>query len=252
MCWMWPMRGRISLTTRFALFALTTPLVGGGLIACQASHPPGADSRTQTENQLTNLSALGEIRRNPASGIISYAKGDDLAGALASDPSYRQARERHDVADMTLQFLSAYRDEFLIADPPSEFRIGPVAADVLGFRRVRLRQVFNGLLVVGAELSLQFNDDLALTLLQGRYIPTPQVAPEDAELSAIDAVAIAADELGKNLHLSEPELIIYPSANGRGVLAYQLIATQGLTDRQRITIDAGTGETLAKESLRYP
>jgi Zn-dependent metalloprotease len=198
------------------------------------------------------LSAHAEIRRDPASGVVSYAKADDLAGALVDDPTYRRARERQDVGAMALRFLSAYRDEFLIVDPPSEFQAGPVATDALGFRRVRLRQVWKGLTVVDAELSLQFNDALALTLLQGRYIPTPQVAPEDATLSSEDAGAIAANELGQGVQLTEPDLVIYPLPTGRGVLAYQVIGAKGLTERHRITIDAGTGETLAKEPLRYP
>lgn len=246
------MPAKIWLRTRLAIVCLSAPLLGSSLVACQTSQPPEADDRAEATDQLTNLNSVADIRRDPESGVILYAAGKDLAIALSTDPSYRTARSRYDVRAMALQFLEAYREEFLIADPPSELRIGQVTEDGLGFRRVRLKQVFSGLPVVGAELSLQFNNDLALTLVQGRYIPTPRVISEDAKLSSADAAVIAADELGRNVQLSEPELVIYPLPNGRGALAYQITGTKGLIESWRLTINANTGETLAKESLRYP
>lgn len=246
------MPARIWLRTRLAIVCLSAPLLGSSLVACQTSQPSEADDRATATEQLTSLNSVADIRRDPVSGVISYAAGKDLGIALSTDPCYRIARSRSDVRAMALQFLEAYREEFQIADPPSEFRIKQITEDGLGFRRVRLRQVFDDLAVVGAELSLQFNNDFALTLVQGRYIPTPRVSPEDAKLSSADAAGVAAAELGRNIQLSEPELVVYPLPNGRGALAYQITGAKGLIESWRLIIDANTGETLAKESLRYP
>lgn len=251
------MRGRVWRRTRWVL-CLSYPLLAGTLAACQASQSPDAADSTQvapaTEAapQLASLNSVAEVRRDSVSGVVLYAASRDLAVALAADPSYLTAKEQGDVGGMALQFLGAYRNEFLIAHPPSEFKVGEITEDTLGFRRVRLQQVFKGISVVGAELSLQFNGELALELLQGRYIPTPQVTPDDPALSSADAARIAANELGKIAQLSEPEMIIYPRPDGSGALAYQITATSGLTESWRMTIDASTGDALAKEPLRYP
>lgn len=240
------------LRARLTLVCLSAPLLGSSLAACQTSQAPEAGDRAQATEQLKRLSSVADIRRDPVSGVISYAAGKDLAVALSADDSYRTARSRNDVNGMAFRFLEAYREEFQIADPSSEFRIGQTTKDDLGFRRVRLRQVFNGLVVVGAELSLQFSSELALTLIQGRYIPTPRVTPEDAKLSPADATGVAAAKLGRNVQLSETELVVYPLPNSRAALAYQITGTKGFTESWRITVDANTGEVLAKESLRYP
>ena len=243
-------RGR-ALSERTVTWTVAVLLVAG-MAACQAPSPAESVNTSRAPAPMDGLDAVANIRRDPESGIVVYAAGKDLSEALADDLAYRTAKEQQDLSAMSLRFLEAYRKDFLIDNPSSELEVSQITEDKLNFHRIRFRQAYKGIPVVGAELSLQYDAALALTLLQGRYVPSPQVSREDAEISPADARSTAAAELGEYSRLSDAELIIYPMPNGIGVLAYRLTATRDQAEGVRITIDATDGEVLAKEPLRYP
>ena len=227
----------------------------GLVCACSTKHSADIDlsnqDHTPAQQQTMTLESFADVRRDPVSGTVIFAKADDLAVSLVDDPEYQALSDDKAYADMALRFLDTYRDDFRLKNPSTEFVAKRSTRDTLGYRHVQLQQVFEGLPVVDAELSVQFDPYNNLNLIQGRYVPTPGVDPTSPRYSGSDAHSFAKDALGADFELTEPELVIFPRSDGSSVLAYETTATRGLAEGWRIVIDANDGSILLKVPTRY-
>jgi Zn-dependent metalloprotease len=227
----------------------------GLVCACSTKHSADIDlsnqNHTPAQQQTITLESFADVRRDPVSGTVIFAKADDLAVSLVDDPEYQALSDDKAYAEMTLRFLETYRDDFRLINPSTEFVAKRSTRDTLGYRHVQLKQVFEGLAVVDAELSVQFDPYNNLNLIQGRYVPTPGVDPASPRYSGSDAHSFAKDALGADFEFTEPELVIFPRSDGSSVLAYQTTATRGLAQGWRLVIDANDGSILLKVPTRY-
>jgi Zn-dependent metalloprotease len=223
--------------------------------ACSNSNSPATDETSQdrwsASLTTTSLESFAEVRRDPASGTVLFAKSENLARSLDNDSHYREMLQARAFADMAMRFIDVYRKDFLLDDPLSELVLKRSDADSLGYQHVRLEQVFRGLTVVGAELLLQFDAENRLNLVQGAYVPTPKIDPQVHRYSASDALALGKIEIGTDYEISGPDLVIFPQPDGSSVLAYEMRFSRGLSQGWRLTLDANDGSILSKVSTRY-
>ena len=154
-------------------------------------------------------------------------------------------------SDTAMRFLDVYRKDFRLNDPLSELVLKRSETDSLGYQYVRLEQVFRGLSVVGAELLLQFDAENRLNLIQGGYVPTPDIDPKVHRYSASDALALGKNEIGTDYEISGPDLVIFPQPDGSSVLAYEMKFSRGLSQGWRLILDANDGSVLSKVSTRH-
>jgi Zn-dependent metalloprotease len=197
------------------------------------------------------LESFAEVRRNPSNGTVVSAKSDNLARSLDSDSQYQEFMQESAFFDMAMRFLDIYRKDFRLNDPLSELVLKRSQKDSLGYQQVRLEQVFTGLPVIGAELLLQFDGQKKLNLIQGGYVPTPNIDPKTHRYSAAEALAIGKKEIGTNYEISGPNLVIFPQPDGLSALAYEMIFSQGLSQGWRLILDANDGSVLSKVSTRH-
>ena len=232
-------------------FLLTLGLV----CACSTEHSADIDlsnqNHTPAQQQTMTIESFADVRRDSVSGTVIFAKADNLAVSLVDDPEYQALSDDKAYPDMTLRFLDTYRDDFRLKNPSTEFVTKRSTRDTLGYHHVQLQQVFEGLPVVDAELSVQFDPYNNLNLIQGRYVPTPGVDPTSPRYSRSDAHSFAKNALSADFEFTEPELVIFPRSDGSSVLAYETTATRGLAQGWRVVIDANDGSILLKVPTRY-
>ncbi len=140
---------------------------------------------------------------------------------------------------------------FRAKDAALEFKAHRVDADTLGDHHVRVRQMYQGLKVVGGELIVHFGKDDTAYEVNGRYVPDVSVGIAPT-ISAADAVAAAQKDLGeRGLPSGElasgPELVVF-AWESDPVLAYEMELTyedvKAVRGRWRYWIDAANGKVI--------
>lgn len=160
-------------------------------------------------------------------------------------------RAENDPGGAAIAFVSAYRAVFRLVDPARELKVSAVKLDELGFRHVRMEQVFHGLEVIHSELLFHFNRENALYLATGSYIPTPVLSETRPKLDHTAAVRAAAAELSTEAGNWPAVLKVWPSPDGAGLLAYEVAAPIGLSQAWRVFVDARSGKILDRISTIY-
>ena len=115
---------------------------------------------------------------------------------------------------------------FHVRDAEAEFAPGKVEQDTLGFHNVRLKQMHQGLPVVGGDLIVHFNGGDVPYQVNGTYVPDLE-AKAVPGIDAREAVRIARKDLtgmgSPAGNLTEgPDLVVY-ARNATPQLAYQLV-----------------------------
>ncbi len=138
------------------------------------------------------------------------------------------------------------------------WKIEKETIDKLGYRHLHLQQLFDGKIIVGAEIKLHFNSD-GLYLANGFNNPIKKLNnklrlnKEEAIVKSLEANPSRqyAWECQDNYPSIEPELVIVPSFDGKRIysLAYK-VDVYSVKPLFRFTsyIDASTGKELLKHS----
>jgi len=150
-------------------------------------------------------------------------------------------------------FLSIYGSALGIDDPAGQLRSRRVSTDVAGNQHVHLDQVHAGLPVFGARVVVHMNDT-GISGVNGVFVRgLDGVSPVPArELGALRAGALTyAGKLhrGANLKIAGGRYVIYPVGLVQGHLqaprlAYEAMVGNGGDVRERIFVDARSGEIL--------
>jgi len=199
-----------------------------------------AGARVDWHSRLgTPASVRGVDLRQPA----VFGGGKGLAG--------RGSKTNREQAIAVLDNLSSV---FRVKDAEKEFKAGKAQSDSLGFTHVRVKQMHEGLDVVGGGLIVHFDKDGNAYEVNGQYVPDIDVDVVPG-IGAADAGRMAFQDLvalGKPAGSIEkaPELVVY--ARGAAPrLAYALTIVYADTGsgagRWRYWIDASNGAVL----LRY-
>jgi thermolysin len=133
-----------------------------------------------------------------------------------------------DYAADAIAVLDSLTDIYALKDASKEFVVFRVDADNLGFQHARLRQMHQGLRVVGGELIVHFNKDKQAYQVNGRYLPaiaipvTPTLKPAEAAIAAKADLKARGKPAGQLK--GAPELIVFAD-NSDPLLAYELLLT---------------------------
>lgn len=187
------------------------------------------------------------FRLEGAGGTVTRIEGSDILSAVPETAK----RSEKDPVGAAIDFVSAYRSFFRLAEPSEELRVLAVKSDDLGFRHVKLSQVFRGLEVVPGEILFHFNRNGALYLVTGSYIPTPLISELKPVLGQAAAIDRAAAALSTHASNWPAVLKIWSSPAGHGFLAYEVSATVAADQAWRVFVDARSGKILDRVSTIY-
>ncbi|UFH54623.1 M4 family metallopeptidase [Spirosoma sp. KNUC1025] len=207
-------------------------------------------------------SALQPLRlrviRDSVTGLPVFIerKNNSVAGTTAS----KNNRARMSAAaamSATYQFMTQVRGLLKLENPEAHFTVARTETDELGQMHVRLTQLHQGIPVLGSELVAHLTDG-DVTVLNGRYQPVPANLATIPKLALSDASDRALQDVRKtsivrsfgdnvlNMKSSEGALCVFPLADGKAKLAYQLTVRPNLLERWEYVIDAQTGDVLDK------
>jgi len=207
----------------------------------------GVKDAALTEEQLT---ALQNLRQNAAHVQAAWSEFNStptfLVGTLTAT-GYLQKFSTPSVA--ATNFLNQNRILFKLASPSDELEVLNSEKDDIGMTHVRLQQVFKGLKVIGSQIIVHFDANGAVSSVNGRYVPTPEinVGPAISQQQAFSTASLSCG--GRTAKSSE--LAIYLK-DYKPVLAYKVSVPTEIAPMQRVIVDAVDGTLLDVDTgIRY-
>jgi Zn-dependent metalloprotease len=154
-----------------------------------------------------------------------------------------------------LQQLRLHREFLKLQDPVRELRLLSAQSDELGLHHLRFQQLYEGIPIWGADLYVHIRSDGTLSLLNGRYLPTPVGAPTQPRLSPAEALERARDYVQRQTVLTplpalpglpsaEPSatLVLFPHpVTGAVFLCYEVNLHANLLEDYTLFVDALDG-----------
>jgi hypothetical protein len=194
------------------------------------------------------------VRTNPRDQGILSLQAEDLAAALVGNREYTKSLAGGQFGEAAIAFITAYRLVFKLIDPSHELSIKIVDKDDIGYKHIRLEQVFSGLPVLGGELIVHFDKGNHLYLVNGRYVPTPAGMNVQPTINSKDAQAVIAKAL-PNLEANrdgcKTRLVIFDDPANKPHLAYQIIVSPSVAEGWEFIVDAETGAILRQLSTVF-
>lgn len=191
--------------------------------------------------------------QNGLLSFISCKNGEGESYNINAKGSYEQA---------AFMFLNSVKRSMRINDPQEEFKSVKTWNDELGFRHIKLQQIYQGIKVYGGQVILHGKNGL-VSILNGTYFPTPKLKNLIPDLSNSQAINIVKKDVAtftqfikpsqqKNSLLpykeTESELIIYHFklniSNEK--LAWHITIRPNILERWEYFVDAETGEIINK------
>ncbi len=211
---------------------------------------------TQSNNQISSsvsaeqISALDQLKQfspeikaawNEHNATPTYISGELTAtGFLQKYSSPENA---------AMMFLTNNSILFNLNSPQKELKLLKSEVDDLKMTHVRLQQYYNNLRIVGCQMIVHFDKNGAVSSINGRYIPTPNVITT-SQISVEKSESIASQACNGN-QAESSKLVIYIN-NFQPVLSYEVHVPTKLAPKQLVYIDAQTGYVLYKDTgIRY-
>ncbi|NBU11413.1 MAG: hypothetical protein EBS84_20790 [Proteobacteria bacterium] len=150
-----------------------------------------------------------------------------------------------------IDFLTQYREVFLLTAPKDELRLTHQETDSLGRTVLRFAQYHQGIEVWPGELSAHFDPTGAIDLVHTTMVPTPDGIAVEPAITANDAISRAQTSVpnGNSGTPSTPELLIYAPLSKPPKLAWKTELSTDLAHRWQIVVDARTGELLKTANM---
>ena len=233
------------------------------LRAASAVTPASRKPSRRTASPLDQLGAGLDLHAPGGPPQRAWADGSAAAGhgghlSLASDipgaallPLDAETAAREQLAHTSMPLLRA---------PAEELEVTTVSTDPGGTRHVRLRQVYDGVPVYGAEVILHQPERGSATVT-GRVRLSPKLASRSPELSKEEAIRLAGGSgahrqsgtslvraLSAGLH--EDAELYYVEHDGRYRLSYLTETAPTLGEHYVSFVDAVTGEVYDRYSER--
>jgi len=189
---------------------------------------PGRVNRISLRGtDLTNKQSL-----SGGKGLVSKGKGDPAHNAIV--------------------VLDRMSDLLAVEEAEKQFLSYSTKKDRLGFDHVRVKQVHNGLKVVGADLIVHFDKSGSAYQVNGSYVSDIDIATDPA-IEVKEAVRIARKHLvrtepGQSKLSAEPELVVF-AYNVSPALCYEFTLTTTAGPRKargvwRYWINAVSGDVV--------
>ncbi len=226
------------------------------LQSISAAVPPATPSILDYNlNDFTRLGALNKptpvpgflIKTDAVTGLPIYVKG-----------SLPDADDK--LEEQALVYLTTLQPTLQIEDASTEFDLVKKSIGKAGRTHLRLQQVYRGVKVYGAEVTLHARDG-KINLLTGRYFPTPKLRSVEPKISKSIAVQTAFQDVSKRTNVkqltpvelrliagkqAEAELVVYhknrdPEAES---LAWAITLRPNVAHQWAYFVDATTGAIL--------
>jgi Zn-dependent metalloprotease len=230
------------LKTCFLLagLVLLTESAGRGFAQGSEMDKVAGAAKSAVEQLERTLGRKLEVTWNVDNGTPLFLTGElTVPGFSASHPSKQAA---------ALSFLREYSALFQIKEPAMELQLMKSKSDELGMTHLRFQQKHKEIPVWGAELLVHFSKAGAISSINGRYVPsfnlavTPTVTNEKAEAQAQAHVqSIFGEDPG--FGQASAKLIIFPKGETRH-LAWLVSAPNRFSAQSKCIIDAIAGEVL--------
>jgi Zn-dependent metalloprotease len=208
----------------------------------------GADSALDQ----TDLPEWTTIQKDETTQTITLLKEPHLSHALEQADAWLEMQTAERFADAAICYITCYRKMFKLDDPRAELEPVTATADALGMHHVRLQQIFDGIPVWSGEISVHFDPQGSIYLIQGHYIPTPKGVNLAHRITASRAIALAGQDLNQPTFRSADCTavpVIYAADPNNPVPAFRVTVNAGLAARWEYMVHARSGAILKKQSL---
>ena len=200
------------------------------------------------------LPADAILKTDPNNQTIIFLKAENLSLYLEKDNRFEKLLLAEKFGEAAINFLEAYRSLFKLVNPEKELVIKSIEKDDIGYKHIRLNQVFSNITIWGSELIVHFDKDNHVYLVNGRYTPTPselntQPVLNDQEIKAI--VTREFPQLKSECNDCRINLVIFNDSTNKPHLAYQVFVSVSLAEGWEIIVDAETGGILQKTPTVY-
>jgi Zn-dependent metalloprotease len=236
----------MEIVSLFSIFFLLLPL--SMVQGSQISNDPM--SQTKQVNSRYSFPEDAEITLDTKNGNIRFLKGKDLSHELESDIYFRKLQEKGIYDKIAIVYIEAHKKDFKLKSPLEELVTENIQTDNLGFKHIKLQQVYKGIPILDAEMIIHLNQSNQIYLIQAHSIPTPTNLNVQTTLDQDTAFRLAK----KSVNISGPArdicnaiLIIFVSESGKVSLAYKTIVGN-LFQGWIVIVDAHTGEVITKRS----
>ena len=186
-------------------------------------------------NQLQQISSNIQAAWNENNATPTY-----LTGGLTSN-NYLQNSISAEAA--AKKFITDNKVLFNLISPDDELSLVKSVADKIGMTHVKLQQYFDNLKILGSQIIVHFDKNGAISSVNGRYIPTPDISTV-AQINKTESEKIAS-QVCKDIQAKSSELMIYIKDN-QPVLAYEVKVPTKIAPMQRVIVDASNGNVLYK------
>jgi hypothetical protein len=230
--------------------------LGAGLMVLVPSIAAGNTRRCNVvqagSNNLPGALPSGiDLRSDPSNGTVIFLRANNLSRIVEKDPGFRKLQSSNQIEQVALAFLTAYATVFKLEHPPDELTVKSALRDDLGAGNVRFQQVFLGIPLWACEIMVHLDKLNHVTLVQGRYVPTPVHFSVTPQLSATEALQVVAEvlknkALGGECRGCRVERVIFVDSQRTPRLAYRVLANISLAEGWIFMIDAQEGAVLEK------
>ena len=145
-------------------------------------------------------------------------------------------------------FLETNKDMFKIANVNEELKLNKVQNDQSGLSHVRYDQYYQGIPVLGRELSVHINKNNEINAVTSNYVPEIHLQTTTASFNsdaAIQRVKTINNITIKKALIEEAKLVVYHSDElNQDYLAYKVKIAAGFKFDMDVILDASTGEVL--------
>jgi Zn-dependent metalloprotease len=234
---------KLTRNTLFGILGIATVMFFYfGIVKTEAAKIPSSSKPIFQETKMDGLSTNTSRITNKLNFLSSNVKPITLSVPNLDDSS-----------QVTNQFFKDYGVNFGIKNSSQELTLLKEQDDDLGMSHMRYNQIFKGVPVFGAQLSLHLNDDLSVSSAGGNFLPDMSINTRPT-ISASQAQSTASKMAKSQFGIASPvsgraQLVIFnesifnpdPSKNNN-ILVWETMVTdkEGLVKKVLFT-DAKTG-----------
>jgi len=186
-----------------------------------------------------------EVHLRPGNQTVMQIRGRVLERAARA---VAKASEQARAEQTARSFLRANRALLRLDDPDRDLKLDTQQRDATGERHLRFAQVYQGLPVWPAGLSVHLDAQGNVRLVDGAYVPTPAGVAVKPTLTADEATQRAKASVpdGDSAAAAAPELIVFAPLQQEARLAWRLDVSVGILHAWRIVVDALDGRVLSR------
>ncbi len=184
-------------------------------------------------------------------GTPFFIKGKDLTLAPAT-PLAKAGKSTE--ATLALGTFSRLPNFLGLLDCASELRQIDHQTDHLGMTHVRFQQTYQGYDVWARDLYVHYDQDGNMSLINGRWSPTPNSLDQNAiSVTEDDAIAVVKRTFADrdSIDIVETELMVYIDEDQEPHWAWRVRTSLGLTEGYDLFVEATSGNELTRVSTVY-